>query len=82
MSEEIIAIFKQKGFSEARTIVLTVRFDDFTTRTRSLTAREPIETVEQMFIRGLKLLLPFFEKGENPRNQPIRMLGLRLENLS
>jgi hypothetical protein len=29
----------------------------------------------------MKLLLPFFEKKENPRGKAVRMIGLRIEKL-
>jgi len=30
---------------------------------------------------GLKLLMPFFDRRENPRRKLIRLLGLRVEKL-
>lgn len=71
----------RQGFFGFRTVVVTVRFADFETQTRSLTARVPLTSARELELRALKLVLPFFEKRGNPQGKAIRMLGLRVEQL-
>ena len=55
----------------ARTIQLKVRFDDFTTLTRSLTAPEPVSTAHDLYAAGRTLLERAAVGG-----RPVRLLGL------
>jgi len=73
---------RTQGFKEFRTVVLTVRFDDFTTVTRSLTLPSAISTITQLELKSTKLLLPFFETAGNPANKAIRLIGIRVEKLN
>ncbi len=77
----ILSEVKGQGFKEFRTVVLTVRFEDFVTRTRSLTLAQPIRTAKDLELKAIKLLLPFFEKKENPKDKAIRLIGVRVEKL-
>jgi nucleotidyltransferase/DNA polymerase involved in DNA repair len=70
---------KDRGIRRFRTVVLTVRFSDFETRQRSITSKEPMCTLRELNRQSLKLLLPFFERKENPRKKAIRMIGVRVE---
>jgi len=79
--QTILKEVKKKGFKEFRTIVLTVRFDDFVTRTRSLTLDTAIYTKRDLELKATKLVLPFFEKVENPQGKAIRLIGVRVEKL-
>ncbi len=81
MGKKILASLHKKRFTGFRTIVLTVRFGDFETKSRSLTSSEPVHSLSILQARALKLLLPFFEATENPKQKKIRMVGLRLEKL-
>jgi len=66
---------RRAGFA-ARTVVLKARYDDFTTVTRSETAASPVDTDRQAYalaVRGWQRL----PAGE----RPVRLLGVRLENL-
>lgn len=72
----------KQGFTEFRTVVLTVRFEDFITVTRSLTLEAPIATARELELKAIKLLLPFFEQKENPKGKAIRLVGIRVEKLS
>lgn len=72
---------KREGYTGFRTVVLTVRFEDFTTVTRSLTTDEPLTTQKACELKALKLLLPFFEKTHNPQGKAIRLIGFRAEKL-
>ena len=79
LSSGIITSMKRKEFSGFRTVIATVRFADFETKTRSLTTQESISDRKMLESRALKLIIPFFEKTENPRQKQIRMIGLRIE---
>lgn len=81
MSQKIFATMKVKKFKEFRTIVLTVRFSDFETKTRSLTVDDSVTSAQTLYILSMKLALPFFDTSENPGNKKIRMVGLRVEKL-
>jgi len=81
MSIHIIERMQKADFSEFRTIVLTVRFEDFETKTRSLTTKDFISHSDDLERRAVKLALPFFEHSENPQKKRIRMIGLRIEKL-
>ena len=84
LKSQIQSILKQmrvKGFTEFRTVVLTVRFQDFVTVTRSLTVDIPIHSVKEFELKMIKLVLPFFEKTENPKKKAIRLIGVRVEKL-
>lgn len=70
------------GFIGARTLVLTVRFANFDTTTRSLTLSRLINSEHDLESHALKLFLPFTDTRENPRRYLIRMLGVRVEKLS
>ena len=78
----ILSEVERQGFKEFRTVVLTVRFDDFVTVTRSLTLESSIRTGRQLELKATKLVLPFFEKAENPNNKALRLIGIRVEKLT
>ncbi|TKB90347.1 MAG: DNA polymerase IV [Nitrospira sp.] len=71
-----------EGFHSFRTVVLTVRFADFKTTSRAHTLAAPTDNVAMLQREGLKLLLPFLDRRENPHRKLIRLLGLRVEKLS
>lgn len=81
LAQDVAARLDRKHFRGFQTVSIIVRFEDFETKTRSLTVKEILSTAAQLERKGLKLLLPFFERTENPRKKKIRMLGLRVEKL-
>tara|TARA_B100000745_G_scaffold219274_1_gene145994 strand:+ start:8100 stop:9179 length:1080 start_codon:yes stop_codon:yes gene_type:complete len=80
--KSIVKEVQKQGFSGFRTVVLTVRFEDFNTVTRSLTLDAPICSAKALELKTTKLVLPFFEKTENPKNLAIRLIGVRVEKLT
>jgi nucleotidyltransferase/DNA polymerase involved in DNA repair len=78
----VIERLHYEGFQSFRTVVLTVRFADFKTRSRAHTVAAPMGNVMMLQREGLKLLLPFLDRRENPQRKLIRLLGLRVEKLS
>lgn len=82
MSEKILKRLSREGFSGFRTVVLTVRFSDFETKQRSVTSARPMGTKDDLESKAIKLLLPFFERKENPSRKALRLVGLRVEKLA
>jgi len=82
MAEGLVHSLKQQKFSGFRTVALTVRFADFETKQRSVTTKSSMQNTHELELKAMKLLLPFFEKGENPYKKAVRMVGLRVEKLS
>ena len=78
------AVFRRlqaEGFRSFRTVVITVRFADFATQTRSHTALKPMTTREALEGEMLRLLLPFLDRRGNPKRKKIRLIGVRVEKL-
>jgi DNA polymerase IV (DinB-like DNA polymerase) len=73
---------RKEGVHSYRTVVLTVRYADFETKSRSHTLAAPGDDEMTLRREALKLLLPFLDRRENPKNKLIRLLGVRVEKLS
>jgi DNA polymerase IV (DinB-like DNA polymerase) len=71
----------REDFKAFRTVVLTVRFADFETKSRAHTVATPTGDLSVLQREGLKLLMPFLDRRDNPRRKLIRLLGLRVEKL-
>ncbi len=69
------------GFKRFRTIVLTVRFADFTTVSRSRTLKEVSGDEEILRRHATQMFFPFFDRRENPGRKKIRLVGIRVEKL-
>ena len=78
----VIDRLHHEGFHSFRTVVLTVRFADFVTKSRAHTLA--MATDESAILRreAMKLMLPFLDRRENPHRKLIRLLGLRVEKLN
>ena len=70
------------GFATYKTIVLTIRFTDFKTLSRSRTLPRPESSLEMLQFIALSLLMPFFDMRENPQRKKIRLIGIRIEKLA
>ena len=81
MCKNITKRLKAEGFNNFRAIVITVRFKGFETITRSHTLPKPADSLEALKFEAIKLLMPFFDKRENPGNKLIRLFGVRVEKL-
>ncbi|MDP3090636.1 MAG: DNA polymerase IV [Nitrospira sp.] len=81
LRDGVFARLAQEGFDACRTVAIIVRFADFTTVTRAHTFADPVQDGPAVRRELLKLLLPFFDRRENPRRQRIRLLGVRVEKL-
>jgi DNA polymerase IV (DinB-like DNA polymerase) len=82
MAEELIDRLKKEGFAKFKTVAVTVRFSGFETKSRAKTIENPINSLNILKFEAMKLLIPFFDKRENPKIKLIRLIGLRLEKLS
>jgi nucleotidyltransferase/DNA polymerase involved in DNA repair len=69
-------------FTSFKSVTITVRFADFTTKTRSATRAAPTADLATLSFEALRLFMPFLDRRENPRRMAIRLLGVRIEKLS
>jgi DNA polymerase IV (DinB-like DNA polymerase) len=81
LCREVHRRFSAGGFATYRTVVITVRFADFETFTRSHTRAEPAATLRTLIFEAMKLLMPFLDRRENPKHKLIRLIGVRVEKL-
>jgi nucleotidyltransferase/DNA polymerase involved in DNA repair len=81
MCEDVVRRLVEAGFSHFRTVVVTVRFADFETMSRSHTLAHPTGSLKDLEVEAIKLLLPFLDHRENPKRKLIRMIGVRVEKL-
>lgn len=81
MCQEVWQRLLGAGFKDFRTVVVTVRFADFDTRSRSHTLTHPTGSRRALRFEAMKLLMPFLDHRENPRRKLIRLIGVRVEKL-
>lgn len=81
MCHDVIERLHREGFVSFRTVVLTVRFADFETKSRSHTLSDASGDEIVLRREALKLIMPFLDRRENPENKLIRLLGVRVEKL-
>ncbi len=80
-AKEVISRMHKDGFTAFRNVSIVVRFEDFATYTRAVTADEPLSSVKDLEMRAIKLVLPFFDRRENPRKKKVRLIGVRIGKL-
>lgn len=73
--------FLKSGFSSFGSVTITVRFADFTTKTRGATLMTPAHDVTTLQFEAMRLFAPFLDKRENPAHKDIRLIGVRVEKL-
>lgn len=78
----VMARFHEEGFKTFRTIVITVRFADFETKTRSHTFPDTQLSQKALEMEAFRMLLPFLDRRENQRGKLIRLIGIRIEKLA
>jgi nucleotidyltransferase/DNA polymerase involved in DNA repair len=81
LCREVHRRFTAGGFQTYRTVVVTVRFADFATFTRSHTRLESASSLRILTFEAMKLLMPFLDRRENPRGKLVRLIGVRVEKL-
>jgi DNA polymerase IV (DinB-like DNA polymerase) len=82
LARGVIERLHHEGFHSFRTVVLTVRFADFVTKSRARTLSMATDDRALLGREAMKLMLPFLDRRENPHRKLIRLLGLRVEKLS
>jgi DNA polymerase IV (DinB-like DNA polymerase) len=80
--EDSFRRFKESGFRSFSRIGIVVRFADFSSKTRSVTLVSPAGDLKTFQFECLRLLMPFLDKRENPREKLIRLIGSRLEKMA
>ena len=73
-------------FTSFRSVGITVRFADFSTKTRIVTLKAPesasaADAAEVITFQTLRLFMPFLDRRENPQHKAIRLLGVKVERL-
>ncbi len=81
LCSDIMVRFRTSGFRKYKTVAVTVRFDDFDTKTRAHTLDTPSSDGKVLYFEALKLLSPFLDRRENPKYKLIRLIGVRMEKL-
>lgn len=77
----LIERLHEDGFKSFRTLGITARFSNFTTRSRQTTLAQPTADAATLRTRTLQLLLPFFDSRENPQHELLRLVGVKIEKL-
>ena len=80
-SGNLVRYVVKEGFTTFQRIVLTVRFADFETLSRSRTLNEPTGSAELLRRHVTQMFFPFLDRRENPRRKKIRLVGIRVEKL-
>ena len=81
LARDVHRRFTREGFKTFRSVTLTVRFADFTTKTRTTTLPTPDSRLETIEFQALRLFMPFLDARENPKRKAIRLIGVRVEKL-
>ena len=81
LASEVFSRFERQGFRAFRTVTITVRFANFRTLTRSHTPPEALASEPALYAAAVRLLLPFLDQRENPRQTKLRLIGVRAEKL-
>ena len=76
MAGSVFQRMRADGFQGFRTVTITVRFENFVTLSRSLTAGSVVLTPDALVGSVEHLFAPFFDERENPRSRRIRLIGL------
>ena len=79
--QDVMRRLTAEGFTHFRTVVLTVRFADFETKSRSHTLPSPTGDPRVLEEEARKLFVPFLDEQENPHAKLIRLIGVRVEKL-
>ena len=82
MCRDVLERLKKSDFQAFRTVVVTVRFENFETKTRSRTLARPESSKNALVFEAMRLLMPFLDSRENMNHRRIRLIGVRVEKLS
>jgi DNA polymerase IV (DinB-like DNA polymerase) len=81
MCDSVFNRFLQSGFDYFKTLVITVRFSGFETKTTAKSLKKDLskDNLKDFQFEALKLVLPYLDKRKNPKLKPIRLIGVRIE---
>ncbi|MDP3795385.1 MAG: DNA polymerase IV [bacterium] len=74
--------FERHGFASFRTVVITVRFADFETKTRARTLLKPARDMKTLQFEAMRMLAPFLDSRENGPKKLVRLIGVRVEGFA
>lgn len=80
LSDRVMERMKNEGIARFKTVSITVRFADFTTKTRAHTLLDFTESGAVFKREVIKLSLPFLDRRGNPQMKKIRLIGAGIEN--
>lgn len=72
-----VAVRLRRAGVKGRTVSLKLRFDDFTTITRSRTLADPTDLAKRLYEEARSLY-----DAANPERRPVRLIGVRAEQLT
>jgi len=76
----VIERMKGDGISAFKTVTIVVRFADFTTKNRAHTLKSYTSSLSVFKTEAIKMMLPFFDRRENPNLKKIRLIGVGIES--
>jgi DNA polymerase IV (archaeal DinB-like DNA polymerase) len=79
LCDGVIHSFKKESFKAFRTVVLTVRFENFVTQSTSHTLQAPESNADVLYREAMKLMMPYLDQRKNPQHLKIRLVGIRVE---
>lgn len=82
MCKNIMTRLADDEFRTFKTVVITVRFTGFETKTRTHTFSDPQRTLKALQTEVFRLMLPFLDARENSKGKTIRLVGVRIEKLA
>lgn len=81
LCQDVMRRVSAEGFTHFHRVVLTVRFADFETHSRSHTLPSPVGDLRVLEEEATTLFLPFLDGRDNPLGKLIRLVGVRVEKL-
>ena len=82
LCRDVISRFEKSDFYNFRTVVITVRFEDFETKTRAYTLPEPASDLKTLEFEAMRLLVPFLDRRENSFGKALRLIGVQIEKFT
>ncbi|MFA5432229.1 MAG: DNA polymerase IV [Candidatus Paceibacterota bacterium] len=83
LADNVFKRFIEGNFHEFKNITIIVRFADFETKTSSKSFKIGIgqNDKKKFRVEVLKLVMPFLDRRNNPKEKLIRLIGVKIEKL-
>ena len=81
LTSEVFGRFREDGFKNFKTVAIKVRFYDFDTKTSARTLSLASSSLNVLQFEAMKMLMPYLDRRKNPRQKPVRLIGVRVEKL-